>query len=337
MPILPPSLDDRRFDDLVNELVARIPAHTPEWTNPRLGDPGRTLIELFAWLTDTLLYRANLVPERQRLVFLKLLGERLRPAQPATGIVALSFAQPTQLAACTLAPGARVKAAVPFETLRETTVLPVTAEVYYKRALSDGEATRMAEVLNGLASVHRAAVGRGAVKGYEATSVFDAGRAEPGGIDLIARSADRALWLALLAPQAPQPAQQADWNAAARKALGGGDGGAPAELGLGVKASTGVSAANTNSSANASRIRRTSPLSPAAGAVGLAGMAPCAQAAGIGRSIGARTDLIPSGLHFRPSVQVLCPCAAPGTRRPPRRLQRCTTVSPSPRRSTIPR
>ena len=72
MPILPPSLDDRRFDDLVEDLIARIPAHTPEWTNPRLGDPGRTLIELFAWLGDTLLYRANLIPERQRLVFLSL-------------------------------------------------------------------------------------------------------------------------------------------------------------------------------------------------------------------------------------------------------------------------
>ncbi|MEY4753078.1 MAG: hypothetical protein RJA44_753, partial [Pseudomonadota bacterium] len=85
MPIQPPSLDDRRFDDLVEELIARIPAHTPEWTHPRQGDPGRTLIELFAWLADTLLYRANLVPERQRLVFLKLLGLGLKPARPARG------------------------------------------------------------------------------------------------------------------------------------------------------------------------------------------------------------------------------------------------------------
>src|SRR4029077_8731473 len=89
MPILPPSLDDRRFDDLVEDLVARIPAHSPEYTNPRLGDPGRTLIELFAWLTDTLLYRANLVPERQRLSFLRLLGESLRPAVAARGLVSV--------------------------------------------------------------------------------------------------------------------------------------------------------------------------------------------------------------------------------------------------------
>src|SRR5262245_25403794 len=91
MPVRPPALDDRNFDDLVEDLLARIPAHTPEWTNPRLGDPGRTLIELFAWLTDTLLYRANLIPERQRLVFLKLLGVPLRPAQAARGLVSVFF------------------------------------------------------------------------------------------------------------------------------------------------------------------------------------------------------------------------------------------------------
>src|SRR5882757_6817349 len=54
----------RRIYDRVSELVARIPAHTPEWTNPRPGDPGRSLIELFAWLGDALLYRVNLIPER---------------------------------------------------------------------------------------------------------------------------------------------------------------------------------------------------------------------------------------------------------------------------------
>src|SRR3954464_6453688 len=91
MPIQPPSLDDRRFDDLVEDLIARIPAHTPEWTNPRPGDPGRTLIELFAWLGDTLLYRANLIPERQRRAFLRLLGIPMRPAVAARGLVSLSF------------------------------------------------------------------------------------------------------------------------------------------------------------------------------------------------------------------------------------------------------
>src|SRR5215213_3034699 len=92
MPIRPPVLDDRTFDDLVAEVLARIPGHAPEYRHPRLGDPGRTLIDLFAWLTDTLLYRVNLIPERQRLAFLRLLGQPMRPASAATGAVSVFLA-----------------------------------------------------------------------------------------------------------------------------------------------------------------------------------------------------------------------------------------------------
>jgi predicted phage baseplate assembly protein len=231
MPIIPPSLDDRRFDDLVEDLLARIPAHTPEWTNPRLGDPGRTLIELFAWLGDTLLYRANLIPERQRLVFLKLLGQGLRPALPAHGLVSLSFAQPTELAPASLQAGARLKGAVPFETLSETTVLPVSGEAYIKRRLDDRENARMASVISGLSRVHRIS---GAVTAYETTAVFTEGRAEPNGTDVFARSLDRSLWIALLAPQAPAAAEQSAVNTAALAALGGGASGAQSLLSVGL-------------------------------------------------------------------------------------------------------
>lgn len=231
MPILPPRLDDRSFDDLLEDLLARIPAHTPEWTNPRLGDPGRTLLELFAWLGDALLYRANLIPERQRLVFLKLLGQGLRPAQAARGIVSLAFAQPTELAGLTLAAGARIKAPVPFETLAETTVLPVTAEAYYKRPLPEADRLRLAEVLTGLQRVHRIA---GAVAGYLTTPLFEGGQAVGAGVDVFADSTDRALWIALLAPAAPRPEEQGAVNLAARAALGGGDTGAAALLSVGV-------------------------------------------------------------------------------------------------------
>jgi predicted phage baseplate assembly protein len=231
MPILPPSLDDRRFDDLVEDLIARIPAHTPEWTNPRLGDPGRTLIELFAWLGDTLLYRANLIPERQRLVFLKLLGIGLKPARPATGIVSLSYAQPTERQAVTLRPGARVNGPVPFETLGETTVLPISGQAYIKRTLSEAEATQAGELIAGLARIHRIS---SSAKGYETLPVFDAGRAEAAGIDVFAASADHALWIALIAPEAPRPEEQPAVNDAVRSALGGGDTGAPALISIGV-------------------------------------------------------------------------------------------------------
>src|SRR5882672_2524522 len=116
MPILPPSLDDRRFDDLVEDLVARIPAHTPEWTNPRDGDPGRTLIDLFAWLGDTILYRANLIPERQRLTFLRLLGTGLRPAVPARGLLALSIDDPSAVASFLVPAFTGIDKPVAFET-----------------------------------------------------------------------------------------------------------------------------------------------------------------------------------------------------------------------------
>ncbi|TAH45621.1 MAG: putative baseplate assembly protein [Betaproteobacteria bacterium] len=231
MPILPPRLDDRSFDDLLEDLLARIPAHTPEWTNPRLGDPGRTLLELFAWLGDALLYRANLIPERQRLVFLKLLGQGLRPAQPARGIVSLAFAQPTELAGVTLAAGARIKAPVPFETLSETTVLPVTAEAYYKRPLPEPDRLRLADVLTGLQRVHKIT---DEVAGYLTTPLFEGGQAIGQGVDVFGDSTDRALWLALLAPAAAQPEQQPAANAAARAALGGGDSGAAALLSVGI-------------------------------------------------------------------------------------------------------
>src|SRR5438128_6600741 len=109
MPIRPPALDDRRFQDLVDEVLRRIPAHTPEWTNPRLGDPGRTLVELFAWLTDTLLYRANLIPERQRLAFLRLLGVHMRPAVPARGLICLSIDDAKVTSAVSLQPAATAR------------------------------------------------------------------------------------------------------------------------------------------------------------------------------------------------------------------------------------
>ena len=91
MPIRPPALDDRGFNDLVADMLRRVPAHTPEWTDLREGDPGRTLIDLFAWMGDTILYRANLIPERQRLAFLRLLGRPLRAAEPAVGLVQVTI------------------------------------------------------------------------------------------------------------------------------------------------------------------------------------------------------------------------------------------------------
>jgi predicted phage baseplate assembly protein len=78
-----PNLDDRTFEDLLEECLLRIPRYCPEWTNHNPADPGITLIELFAWLTDQMLLRFNQVPLRNYIVFLELLGIRLSPPHAA--------------------------------------------------------------------------------------------------------------------------------------------------------------------------------------------------------------------------------------------------------------
>ena len=195
MPIPIPSLDDRDFDDLVEELLERVSAHTPEW-NPRLGDPGRTIVELFAWLTDTLLYRANLIPERQRLAFLRLLGMPLRAAVPARGIVTVAIDDPETTEAIALRPLAKVEGPVNFETRGELTVLPVTAAVFYKRKLTVEENTQFAEVLPQLQQIYQLDE---IATPYITTPIFVGGVPEKGGLNLSEQSVDRCLWLALLA------------------------------------------------------------------------------------------------------------------------------------------
>jgi predicted phage baseplate assembly protein len=80
---------DRSFDDLYAELRARIPRYNPAWTNFNDSDPGITLLQLFAWLGETLLHQMGQVPRKNYLKFAQLLGLELRGAQPAT--VQLTF------------------------------------------------------------------------------------------------------------------------------------------------------------------------------------------------------------------------------------------------------
>jgi len=84
MPLPTPNLDDLRFQrDLVDEARRRIIRYCPEWTDYNLSDPGITLIELFAWMTEMLVYRLNRVPEKAYVKFLEMVGVRLQPASSA--------------------------------------------------------------------------------------------------------------------------------------------------------------------------------------------------------------------------------------------------------------
>ena len=86
-----PDLDDRRFQDLVDEAKRMIPRFLPEWTNHNVSDPGVALIELFAWMTELTLYRLNRVPDRVYTSFLDLVGVSPYPAVAARADVTFAF------------------------------------------------------------------------------------------------------------------------------------------------------------------------------------------------------------------------------------------------------
>jgi hypothetical protein len=74
VPLPLPNLDDRTYDELMEEARALIPSVYPDWTNHNPSDPGITLLELLAWLTEGVLYRINRVPNKNIETFLRLLN-----------------------------------------------------------------------------------------------------------------------------------------------------------------------------------------------------------------------------------------------------------------------
>ena len=83
MSLEPPNLDDRSFAELVEEARRRIQRSCPEWTYFGPGDPGMTIVELFAFLTELATYRMNRLPEKVYVELLRLLGVRRHPPAPA--------------------------------------------------------------------------------------------------------------------------------------------------------------------------------------------------------------------------------------------------------------
>lgn len=126
MTIRTPVLDDRSYAQLRDELIARIPVYAPEWTDHAPSDPGITLIELFAFLGENLLYRFNQIPDATKLAFLDLLHLPLRPAVPATGMV--RFSPGPTVADVAVPRASRLSAGdVVFQTTTETHAWPLRA------------------------------------------------------------------------------------------------------------------------------------------------------------------------------------------------------------------
>ena len=83
MPIQLPNLDDRTYDDLMAEALSLLPTYDADWTNYNPSDPGITLIELFAYMTEMMIYRMNQVTPKNKQAFLALLtGESTKQLLP---------------------------------------------------------------------------------------------------------------------------------------------------------------------------------------------------------------------------------------------------------------
>ncbi|MFF3191763.1 putative baseplate assembly protein [Streptomyces misionensis] len=130
MALPSPNLDDRRFQQLVDEAKRYVQQRAPEWTDHNVSDPGVTLIETFAYLVDQLLYRLNRVPDKNYTAFLDLLGIRLFPPAAAGAEVDFWLSAP-QPEAVTLPAGTEVTTAdgeaeepVVFATTGELRVVP---------------------------------------------------------------------------------------------------------------------------------------------------------------------------------------------------------------------
>ena len=199
MSIELPSIDDLDYDTLVAEAKARIPVHNPDWSNYNDADPGITLLQLFAFMTDSLLYRANLIPERNRRAFLRLLGLRRRPAVPAEGLVAFD-ATKGPLTTHVVPADAEVRAgSLPFHTLRAIDVLPVSPLVCAKLpSATELDTASRAAYLSMYEDLDPDA---------DDVQLYDTHRLEvpAGGARYrpvrIAETVDRSLWVALLAPK----------------------------------------------------------------------------------------------------------------------------------------
>jgi hypothetical protein len=146
-----PSLDDRRYPDLVEAAIRLRDRYCPEWTSTEPGDPGIALIEIFAYLVDQLVYRLNQVPDRLYSEFLNLVGVQRQPAAVATARVDFLLDAPGQTvripAGTPVSTAAGEGGPVEFVTVEQAVARPVSlrwvvdAESFEGAAEGAGKAT----------------------------------------------------------------------------------------------------------------------------------------------------------------------------------------------------
>jgi hypothetical protein len=205
MPLPVPILDDRSYQQLRDELVRRIPVYTPEWTDHNASDPGITLIELFAFLGENLLFRFNQIPESTQLAFLRLLQIPLRSAQPSRTILSMTT---TEAEGALVPMSSEVKAGnLSFETLTETVAWPISFVAMARVSSALPNKDTEPEVVD-FAIIATSAVAESGVTGipvyYETQTVPPDGVGPPADFD---QTVDGMLWVAVLAEKNYDPSK----------------------------------------------------------------------------------------------------------------------------------
>ncbi|MFF4230393.1 putative baseplate assembly protein [Streptomyces sp. NPDC001820] len=143
MALPSPNLDDRRFQQFVDDAKRYIQQRAPEWTDHNVSDPGVTLVETVAHMADQIVYRLNRVPEKNHLAFLDLVGITLFPPSAARTDVTFWLSAPQEervlLPVGTEIATTRTESeeAVVFATERELTV--VSSELRHLVVQQSGE------------------------------------------------------------------------------------------------------------------------------------------------------------------------------------------------------
>jgi hypothetical protein len=201
MALISPILDNRSYAQLRDELVSRILVFAPEWTNHNESDPGIALLELFAHLGESLLYRFNQIPDTAKVEFLRLLGVRPRPAQSARALLAATTTVPEGV-------GLRVDdearaGSVSFSLQDEVHVWPLTAIGVGKTPETPADTRAEQErVQDALA---RADIAANTAQFYRTAVLGPDPLAVDAEVVDVSAQVDGALWVALLAPTGVAP------------------------------------------------------------------------------------------------------------------------------------
>jgi hypothetical protein len=195
MSLPTPVLDDRSYDQILGELTGRIAVYAPEWTDHGPSDPGITLLELLAHVSESMLYRFNQIPDQTRLWLLRLLQLSPYPPRRATGLVTFTAPRGAAEPPVVIEGNSVGAGEVPFRVGNDVTVLPIlTSAVAKMRAAAPTDPILLEEYLRVLDVAN---LDESQAQPYE-EFVLAPEPAAPGFVPLqIANAVDHSLWVAV--------------------------------------------------------------------------------------------------------------------------------------------